>query len=606
MQPGWTELNRQADDAEQQPVTSNRARQVINRVGREVQVPAEEVKRALELVRDNTVLASCITKKATAITSGGLSHRVMRLAEQLEMPDEHKRVVTDDWGGEFEKQLYFYKETLGFAVLRPYPHPTLQNESIMHLVPWTSYTLKFTSGSNEPRTYWPEYNDVDYPAAGIEGQPLVTVNGQPIQQNENVVGYENWSGGRDSLVFIFYPPDEEGHLRSPVWRLREQIKVLRSMMSNEEYESYWARHPLHAFETVRDAAKALDRDARLAMGVGVFANGDLSNDKTRFQFRQNQDSIDDLVRASEAARTMRDMSQQSREEADKKRDAPVAAKPNPSASGVEQVSPSEHVMPVPVNQHLVAGPQVGAYGNLPHTWDRIVNEIYSTMEIPPLIADPGGAKVQGEAAIAWGEWDAHIIGEQKLLNAAYQRMFAVAYCARGRAQINAFYQAWKETSKAQSEGATVSALEPTLKKLRTLKRDDLVRQLTELEASETQAAERAKRRGVKRLVQSNLSVTFFHNYTSHVPLEELRLALEADAVEEDWYVEQVAQRVHCPPGQTLSKVADRDKQRKMRLKRKVEEQQALQPPDAEGPSAAKKSPTPKKPSIEADKKGAKV
>lgn len=104
----------------------------------------------------------CLSRTCTAITRGGLQVSVKRFGRDAELDDEHKRLIREEWGQQFEPQLVWYLKTFGMAVVKPVPHPRLPGEMLPHLVPWNKYTLFFNESSVDQRRYYVAYNDAKY------------------------------------------------------------------------------------------------------------------------------------------------------------------------------------------------------------------------------------------------------------------------------------------------------------------------------------------------------------------------------------------------------------------------------------------------------------
>ena len=148
---------------------------------------SEEDRRAAYDCSQLEFPATCLKKKATALTKGGLSVRLERFSQEVELDDEHVQVIRRDWGGLWEEEFYNYLNIFGFAVVKPVPHPRSPGEARMLLVPWNKYKLSFTHSSMHEREYWVTYTDANYDsgaaAAGGRLTALTHVNNR-VQPNE--------------------------------------------------------------------------------------------------------------------------------------------------------------------------------------------------------------------------------------------------------------------------------------------------------------------------------------------------------------------------------------------------------------------------------------
>lgn len=549
---------------------------------------------------------TCLKKKCVAITKGGLTVKVERFGQEVELDDVHKRVIRNDWGGMWEREFYRYGQTFGVVVVKPIPHTRAAGEAKMLLVPWNKYKLSFTENSMHERKYYVTYTDASYEDNGGESQAVVAYSARVgatsnrVQPNENNKGYPTWQGGTSSLIFVFYPPTTEGRLTSPIASMRNELLILKRSLENEEMESYWARRPLHAYETVRDVGAPGNRDTMVTFGVGQFTNGDMNNERERYRFQKNLEAHIDLMLASRAAKQQRMVNAQEKHELQTSMYQVGDASRPAGDSVVSQTSPTEHKISVPVNQHLVAGPPVGGYSNFTALWDVLMPIAYSTMGIPRLVMNPGSAEIQGDPALAMREWDEHIQGEQTMLNSFYEEMYSVAFYERARRYINTFYKAWKQETQdiVKRAGKELDASEEPFDAAAEALDKVGKREVVDLLRKDRQKQQRSV---MKDLVTENVQVIFSHNHTAFQTFQDLTEAYSVDAIAEDYYVQQVGRRISAPPDQILDEKA-REKQRREKLKRKTDElgaqletQAAYAPPVPAGPDGKGGQKAPKLP-----------
>lgn len=515
---------------------------------------------------------TCLKKKATAVTKGGLTVKIERFGQEVELDEIHTRVIRNDWGSNWEKNFYRELNTFGFAVVKPVPHERVQGEAKMLLVPWNKYKLSFTASSVRERKYYVTYLDASYADdTSNNSRSFVSAESNRIQANENNKGYPTWFGGTTNLIFVAYPPRTDGKLTSPIATMRHHLLLLKHTLENEDYESYWARRPLVGFETVRDVGGGGNRDTMVSFGIGQFANGDMSTEKNRYRFQKNLESQIDLMLAAKAARESRMLSVNEKLSLQQSMFAAGQAQ-RPEAADTNLVafcSPSEHKIAVPVNQHMVNGPQVGSYNNFKNLWDALLPIAYATMEIPQLVMNPGGSQIKGDPQLALHEWDEHIQSEQTMLNSMFEEMYSVAYNERARRYINTFYKAWKQETRTVIDRAgkpidasqePYFAAEEALKKIG---KNEIVDELR-------RGRERELRDSMKGVVRENIRVIFSHNHTATVTFQDLNEAFSVDAITEDYFVQQVARRIGVPLEQIPDEAA-REKQRKDKVKRKADE-----------------------------------
>jgi hypothetical protein len=126
----------------------------------------------------------CLRRTTQSICRGGLRVRVERFKRDVELDEEHERIIREDWGGDVQEKLVWYQKTFGEAVVKPVPHPDRPGEWLPHVVPWNKYELFFTEASNGLRKYYVTFLDAKYETAS-DGPGIYTENpGMRIQLNE--------------------------------------------------------------------------------------------------------------------------------------------------------------------------------------------------------------------------------------------------------------------------------------------------------------------------------------------------------------------------------------------------------------------------------------
>lgn len=378
-----------------------------------------------------------------------------------------------------------------------------------------------------------------------------------------------WNGGKSHMIFVMHPPRTDGGLTSPVNAMRQEMLMMRRMLENEEYASYWAPRPLHATEVVRDFTSTGgggggNRDAMVTLGPGTFGPQDKQDEERLRRLRKNLEEHIDLQLATRAAREGRQLTIEEKQQFKQslfevgQAEKPTASDLNPAA----MVSPSEHMLPLPVNQHLVGGPTPSSYSNLKDIMEILFPLAYATMNIPESIIKPGGSQVKGDPEMAKQEWDHFIKSQQEILGHMLEEIYSVCYNERGRSFINAFYRVWKEEAKAlkrKSSSDLSTRDEPFQEAKQALQR-----------AGRTELADLLRKQRqdtMKQVVTQNVRVTIAHDYTPSVSIELLMQARQLNVFDDDYLVQSVGRLLCVPTEKILNK-----QQREAQKNAQVEEQ----------------------------------
>jgi hypothetical protein len=382
---------------------------------------------------------------------------------------------------------------------------------------------------------------------------------------QNNIGYPMWNGGTSPLIFVRYHPRTDGSLTSPIAAMRQELLMLKRMMSNEEYASYWGPRPLHAYECVRDfgaASSGANRDAMVTMGAGNFAPGDKARAEEEHKRKKNLEEYIDLQLATRAAKEGRMITVEEKVSFQQSLFmVGQAERPGPQdVNPASMSSPSEHFLSLPVNQHLAAGPSPSNYANFKAMMEVLMPIATATMNLSELILNPGGSTVKGDPELAKQEWGVYVQGEQEQMDKVFQVIYSVAYNDRGRDFINSFYFAWKQELKEVKRNRRILSTKDEEEPFDQVKR--MAKKMEQREMVDILKGRREQT--MRQVVQQNVTVVINHEFHPTVGIEQLQMAFQLGVFDEEYFVQSVGRMMGVPAGNILTQ-KQRDALKKKRL-----------------------------------------